>query len=644
MKRMTQARDRKPILWAFTLSRLTDLLERVVPSYAGRADIRVFHKAFDDALETARELIRAGEEVDVLISAGANGAYIRKRTAVPVVAIQATGFDVLQALAKARRLSRRVAIVNYGAVTPELEHFKSLYGLEIEQRAYDTMEEAGACVQELAAKGIEVVVGPSGVAEISERLGLKGIFLYSKTAVCEAIDRAIEIARATRVEDAKRERVDAVLRHLAEGVVAVDLEQRIQSLNPAMERLLGVSAEAALGAPLSRVAPGLSLARVLETGDAELEKIERLGGHTLVTNRIPIREQGVRTGAVLTCQEASAIERVDRSLRSQHRPRRYEARHRLSDVIGRSEAIARTRELAERYARTDATVLVTGASGTGKELFAQGIHAASRRSDRPFVAVNCAALPETLLESELFGYEEGAFTGSRRGGRAGLFEAAHTGTIFLDEVGDMPVALQTRLLRVLQEREVLRLGSNDPTPVDVRVIAATNQDLAARVEQGDFREDLYYRLAILRLHLPPLSARPEDIPLLAEDLLGRALAQHGALEARERALEAVLPRLLAHAWPGNVRELENVLERVAVLYAEPKGAAVDARELRVVVPELFQDRRRTREASTLRAARNDLERAHILRVLEECGGNQSRAARRLGIGRTTLWRKLGGSD
>ncbi|WP_242392510.1 propionate catabolism operon regulatory protein PrpR [Anaeromyxobacter oryzisoli] len=641
---MTQARDRKPILWAFTLSRLTDLLERVVPSYAGRADIRVFHKAFDDALETARELIRAGEEVDVLISAGANGAYIRKRTAVPVVAIQATGFDVLQALAKARRLSRRVAIVNYGAVTPELEHFKSLYGLEIEQRAYDTMEEAGACVQELAAKGIEVVVGPSGVAEISERLGLKGIFLYSKTAVCEAIDRAIEIARATRVEDAKRERVDAVLRHLAEGVVAVDLEQRIQSLNPAMERLLGVSAEAALGAPLSRVAPGLSLARVLETGDAELEKIERLGGHTLVTNRIPIREQGVRTGAVLTCQEASAIERVDRSLRSQHRPRRYEARHRLSDVIGRSEAIARTRELAERYARTDATVLVTGASGTGKELFAQGIHAASRRSDRPFVAVNCAALPETLLESELFGYEEGAFTGSRRGGRAGLFEAAHTGTIFLDEVGDMPVALQTRLLRVLQEREVLRLGSNDPTPVDVRVIAATNQDLAARVEQGDFREDLYYRLAILRLHLPPLSARPEDIPLLAEDLLGRALAQHGALEARERALEAVLPRLLAHAWPGNVRELENVLERVAVLYAEPKGAAVDARELRVVVPELFQDRRRTREASTLRAARNDLERAHILRVLEECGGNQSRAARRLGIGRTTLWRKLGGSD
>ncbi|BDG03160.1 propionate catabolism operon regulatory protein PrpR [Anaeromyxobacter oryzae] len=641
---MPQPRDRKPILWAFSLSRLNDLLERVVPSYAGRAHIRVFDKGFDEAVEVARTLMRAGEEVDVIISAGANGAFLKKRATVPVVTIQPTGFDVLQALAKARRLSRRVAIVNHGQVTPELEHFKSLYGLEIEQRAYETVEEADACVRELAKKGIEVIVGPSAVTELSERAGLRWIFLYSQTAVCEAIDRAIEIARATRVEDAKRERVDAILRHLAEGVVAVDREHRIQSINPAMERLLGISAEQAIGVPLARVAPALSLSRVLDGGDAELEKIERLGRRTLVTNRIPIQEQGVRTGAVLTCQDASAIERVDRSLRSQHRPRRFEARHRLSDIIGRSDAIRRTRALAERYARTDATVLVTGASGTGKELFAQGIHSASRRGDRPFVAVNCAALPETLLESELFGYEEGAFTGSRRGGKPGLFEAAHTGTIFLDEVGDMPLALQTRLLRVLQQREVLRLGSNDPTPIDVRVVAATNHDLAARVEEGAFREDLYYRLNILRLHLPPLAARPEDIPLIATHLLERALEQHGALAARDRALRAILPRLAAHAWPGNVRELENVLERVAVLYAEPDGGEVDARELRVVVPELFEGRRRPSGGPTLRAARRGHERAHIQRVLEECGGNQAAAARRLGIGRTTLWRKLGSPE
>ncbi len=260
------------------------------------------------------------------------------------------------------------------------------------------------------------------------------------------------------------------------------------------------------------------------------------------------------------------------------------------------------------------------------------------------MAVNCAALPETLLESELFGYEEGAFTGSRRGGKPGLFEAAHTGTIFLDEIGDMPAPLQTRLLRVLQQREVLRLGGSDPTPVDVRVVAATNRDLESRVAQGTFREDLYYRLAILRLHLPPLVDRREDLPLLAEHLLRAALARHGEAGALDRALELVAPRLSSHPWPGNVRELENVLERVAVLFGGADQAGPLEEELRSVVPELFGTRRARRgdSADGLRSLRRSDERAHVLRVLADCEGDQGEAARRLGIGRTTLWRKLRG--
>jgi propionate catabolism operon transcriptional regulator len=434
--------------------------------------------------------------------------------------------------------------------------------------------------------------------------------------------------------------VDAILRHLEEGVVAVDMDERIQSINPAMERLLGVPAETAIGQPLSKVAPTVGLARVLETGQPEMEDILRLGRRTLVTNRIPLREQGVPTGAVLTCQDASAIERVDRSLRSQNRPRRFVASHRLTDVVGTSPEIKDARALAQRYARSDATVLITGPSGTGKELFAQGIHAASARRERPFVAINCAALPDTLLESELFGHEEGAFTGSRRGGKPGLFEAAHTGTIFLDEIGDMPPALQTRLLRVLQQREVLRLGGRDPTPVDLRVIAATNQDLEARVAQGAFREDLFYRLNILRLHLPPLSERREDVPLIAAEILDAVLRRHRAARSRDVALEQLGPRLTAYSWPGNVRELENVLERAAVLYADADGA-VDERELRNVIPELYGKRRRGgADGQTLRSVRNGNEREHVLRVLADCGGDLAEAAKRLGIGRTTLWRKL----
>ncbi len=633
--------DRKPILWAFSFSRLDELLETVIPQYDGVAEIRVFHKGFEDALETARELMRGGAEVDAFLSAGANAAWLKAHSDVPVAVIVPSGLDIMRAIATARRIGPRIGLVTFGGTTPELDQLDDAYRLGVVQRSYTTVAEAEEAVRALAAQGIDVIVGPSKVTDLSEQVGVPGVFLYTQNSVREAIDRAIEIARIARNEEARRARVDAILRHLDEAVIAVDPQGRVESVNPAMERLLGISAEAALGAPLGQIAPSLTLARVLETGLPELEGIQRLGDRTIVTNRIPLREQGVLKGALLTCQDASAIERVDRNLRSRNRPRRFTARYRLEDVVGDSALIRVARSLAERYARTDATVLITGASGTGKELFAQGIHAASARRDRPFVAINCAALPETLLESELFGYDEGAFTGSRRGGKPGLFEAAHTGTIFLDEIGDLPVALQSRLLRVLQEREVLRLGSNDPTPVNVRVIAATNRDLEASVRDGDFREDLYYRLNILQLHVPTLAERGEDLAPLAAHRLRETLASQGAAQHHARVLEAVLPLLARHTWPGNIRELENVLERVAVLYGSADDGEVSNADLRHVLPELFGPRADTASASLdLGSARHREERAHIARVIRECGGNQSEAARRLGIGRTTLWRKL----
>jgi propionate catabolism operon transcriptional regulator len=633
--------DRKPILWAFSFSHLDALLDSVIPQYAGVAEIRLFHKGFEEAIETARELMRGGAEVDVFLSAGANAAWLRAHADVPVAVITPSGLDIMRAIATARRIGPRIGLVTFGTTTPELDQLDEVYRLGISQRSYTSIAEAETAVRSLAAQGVDVIVGPSAVTDLTEQVGLPGVFIYTQNSVREAIDRAIEIARIARTEEARRARIDAILRHLDEAVIAVDPQGRIESLNPAMERLLGISSEAALGAPLGQIAPPLSLARVLETGVAELEGIQRLGDRTIVTNRIPLRELGVATGALLTCQDASAIERVDRNLRSRNRPRRFTARYQLADIVGESPPVRLARSLAERYARTDATVLITGASGTGKELFAQGIHGASARRDRPFVAINCAALPETLLESELFGYDEGAFTGSRRGGKPGLFEAAHTGTIFLDEIGDLPVALQSRLLRVLQEREVLRLGSNDPTPVNVRVIAATNRDLEASVRDGDFREDLYYRLNILQLHVPTLAERPEDLEPLASHLLRDALSGQGADQHHARALAVVLPLLERHSWPGNIRELENVLERVAVLYGSAQDASVTTADLRHVLPELFGPRHgAARDRSDLESARQREERAHIARVLRECGGNQSEAARRLGIGRTTLWRKL----
>jgi propionate catabolism operon transcriptional regulator len=632
--------DEKPVIWAFSSSRLRQVLESAAPIYADRAEVRVFDLSFEGALETAQSLTEADERVDAFVAAGSNGAYLRDHGPVPVALVDVSTTDALQALAHARTLGRRVGVVNFRRVLPGLERWKDLLrGVQIEQRAYVTPEEARAAVAELAAHGFEVVVGPGPACDEAERAGLKSVLLYSLECVCATIERAIEMAQVARAERRRREQLAGVIAHIDEAVVAVDAAERIAVVNPGFERLIGARSGELVGKRLSSVAPELSLARVLETGAPELRSFQKLGGRSLVVSRIPVRQRGVLSGAVLTCQDSRTLLRVDRDLRSELRPRRFIARYELAGIVGTSEAIRTVRTLAEQYAGTEGTVLITGESGTGKEMIAQGVHNAGRRRDRPFVAINCAAFPEALLESELFGYEEGAFTGSRRGGRAGLFEAAHTGTIFLDEVGDVPITLQTRLLRVLQERQVLRLGSNDPTPIDVRVVAATNRDLKREIARGAFREDLYYRLNILPIHLPPLRARRDDVAPIAEALLRDALARHGVTDALPRALALILPWLQGYAWPGNVRELENVLERIAVLYSHRAPDQEGSDALRAVLPELFQVADEPRDGD-LRSAREAQEVAVIRRVVEECGGNMKAAAKRLGVGRSTLYRKL----
>jgi propionate catabolism operon transcriptional regulator len=269
----------------------------------------------------------------------------------------------------------------------------------------------------------------------------------------------------------------------------------------------------------------------------------------------------------------------------------------------------------------------------GKELFAQSIHNESARAGRPFVAVNCAAFPEALLESELFGYEEGAFTGSRRGGKRGLFETAHTGTLFLDEIGDMPLHLQTRLLRVLQEREITRLGATAPIPVDVRVIAATHQRLHEMIAERRFRQDLYYRINTLRLALPPLRDRREDVALLAQVLVERCLQRLMATLDARRALAPLMPRLMAYGWPGNVRELENLAERIAVFLSQfDRLEDIRYDELRHECPELFADQADAPDVPRLAS------RSNLREVLAAQGGNRRKAAQQLGVSRSTLWR------
>jgi propionate catabolism operon transcriptional regulator len=630
--------QRKPRVIAVGLHRLRSFFNELAPSYADRATVSVLDRGFEEAVSEIRAMARQ-EPVDVLVAAGSNGEYLRQRLDIPVVLVRVGGFDIMRALGRARDLSSRIALVTYGATPPDVQQFNELFQLGIEQRSYRTDQEASDCVRELQARGIEVIVAPGLVADLADSQGMRGIFLYSMDAVRQALDDSIEVVRIARIEATRRERLNTILARLRDAVISVDMNERVDALNPAMERVLGLASSQVVGRKLSEVAPDLTLMDTLQTGRADTDQLQRFGSRTLIASRMPLMEQGVQTGAVLTCQDPAFIERADRTLRERRHRSAAVARYKLADLVGDCAAIKRARQLASQYARGEGTVLVIGESGTGKELLAQGIHHESRRSAQPFIAINCAAFTETLLESELFGYEDGAFTGARRGGKAGLFEAAHTGTIFLDEIGEMPISLQTRLLRVLQEREVLRIGAVEPTRIDVRIVAATHRDLLRQIDEQKFRRDLYYRLNILRVELPSLRERRDDLAILTRHIVVRACARLGidqdVVAGHARHLIAAAAD---YEWPGNVRELENLIERIASAAAGP--ATPHELSLPELIPEISQVQNAPLQAAPLSQRKQRMEIDLIQRVLAECNGDRDAACKRLGIGRTTLWRKL----
>ncbi|MFZ5826129.1 MAG: sigma-54 interaction domain-containing protein, partial [Bacillota bacterium] len=433
-------------------------------------------------------------------------------------------------------------------------------------------------------------------------------------------------------------RTRAVLDLTSDGILATDSGGAVLIVNRAAERLLGVNARDIIGRRREELAEHPVLGALLgETSETRAELV-KAGGLNLVVSRLPQGEQNL----VVTFQAASQIQILEEKIRKQLHTKGLVARFSFDDLIGKNPVYHRALERAGQFAATDLTVMLTGESGTGKELFAHAIHRASRRAKGPFVAVNCAALPENLLESELFGYEEGAFTGARKGGKMGLFELAHGGTIFLDEIGELSVTLQARLLRVLQGREVMRVGGDRLIPVDVRVVAATNRNLQEAVQEGRFRQDLYYRLNVLNLRLPSLRERLDDVPLLASYFLE---AYSEAAGVRFSLPESALRLLSEHDWPGNVRELENFVQKFAVLSLHHPNPGALVREL---LDEVRFGRESTASEGLIKGNTITIEigtmeemEQQILQQMDRRGGlDRAQLARFLGISRTTLWKKL----
>ncbi|MEN3296880.1 MAG: transcriptional regulator, propionate catabolism operon regulatory protein [Burkholderiales bacterium] len=618
-------------------TRLSDLIRRVLQDVDYNARISIVDDVLEDALEYARQQEQQ-RAVTVFICAGATGSYLRRHLTTPVVLLTTAGSDILSAFSRANEMSQRVGLLLYRSINAEIEQARHLFNFELHQGSYLNAQDVQLRINELVQQGCEVIIGSPMVTEIAQRSGLPAVLLYSANAVQRALDDALALCRAERVEATKRQRLDSIVRQLAEGVIAVDRNGMIETINPTAAAMLELERARVTGTPLETVVPELKLPPSIYRGTPDIERVLTLRDRSLVVSRIPLMEDDTWTGAVITLQETTVVQRVDRTIRIHNRPRSEVAKYHISHLVGSAPGLERLRQLAERYARTGSTILITGESGTGKELLAQGIHNASPRRFQPFVAINCAALPESLLESELFGYEEGAFTGSRRRGKVGLFEAAHQGTIFLDEIGDMPLLLQTRLLRVLQEREVHRLGALDPTPVDVRVIAATNLDLRQRVEAGQFRADLYYRLNIIGLHMPPLRERLADLPALAQTLAEKICLRLDRLAPSYALLQPLLTQMAGYHWPGNIRELENVLERY--LASCDGENPPDIETLRMILPEQVQPGGAAEVPTKLKSHRKAHDAELLRQAIAQCDGNYKAAANLLGISYTTLWRKM----
>ena len=580
-------------------------------------------------------------DCDAMIARGATASALRTRYPhIPVIDLPVTGYDVIHAVHECgkRFQAKKIAVMGSDSMIYDVQRVSAVLDVHIECFRVMREEEAEQSIQTARQRGLEAVISGAMAVKIAADSGMNAVLIESgPEAIVSAVQEAVRTAQVAKHNQAVTERIKAIMDYAYEGVVAIDEQGLITVFNKTATEIAGIPAEAALGQHIRDILPETGLLRVLETGEPELGELQKLNGTMVAKNRIPVKVKDRVVGSVATFQKVTELQQLEGQIRKKIHHKSLSAKYSFNDIIGGSAAIRSTVDRIRKFSQVDSNVLLTGETGTGKEILAQSCHNSSGRSKGPFVAVNCAALPENLLESELFGYVEGAFTGAIRGGKAGLFEMAHQGTIFLDEVSEIPLRLQGRLLRVLQEREIMRVGDDRVIPVDVRVISATNRDLKKLTATNEFRRDLLYRLDVLHVQVPPLRERREDIPLLLRHFF--LLYSRKFRKTIEKVSPAAESLLREYEWPGNIRELRNACEQLTVLSEKNTIEAEDV--LRVVdFGPLPKPAPASNPLSAAPAPDLTPDPAAIRQALQATGGNKTKAAQMLGISRTTLWRKL----
>lgn len=595
---------------------------------------------YEDGLSKAKTLIENGTQV--LIS---RAGYIPKlrsaNISIPIVEIPFSIGNLLCKLVTAQKQYGTVGLSGTKSLLEAAKEIECALSSEIKYYEVNSAEDYAAAAVNAKRDGIRVLVGGYDETRYAKQEGLERIILNTSTdEISFAIAEAVKIVDQLEIKNKQNEEMNTVFNIIEEGLVMFGDAGSVRLINQSAAAIFGeIDSIGGTGNAVPDEWASLVKSSI-DRDEAMLNFLQEYKGIKYISSIYPVHSSGNVSGAVLKLQRVKDVQGMEQSIRSQLSKQGFVAPHTFDDIIGNSSVLKEKIIMAKRYSGVDSTVLITGESGTGKELFAQSIHNYSPRTNGPFVAVNCAAIPPSLLESELFGYKEGAFTGARKGGKTGLFELAHNGTIFLDEIGEIDLSIQSRLLRVLEERRIMRLGDEKIIPVNVRIIAATNKNLYEMVKSGQFREDFYYRLNVLAIELPPLRDRKSDLDMLIRHFLLKECTKmkRPMINIKPDAMEL----LHAYDWPGNLRELANIIERLVVVslrkdvdvktVREAMGITISGQICEAVKPAV------TPSDEPLKRQ----EMAVILKVLEECEGNKTLAAEKLGISRPTLYRKLHG--
>jgi len=582
---------------------------------------------------------------EVIISRGGTAQLLKQELMIPIVEIQVTAFDILRALQKVSNRGQKIGIIGFGNVVYGSHKLADLLNLDLMVFTVQREEEVPQKIKEARKEKVDIIIGDKVVVSHAKKLGYPSILIESgKESVLQSFHEAYRILEVVHSEAEKSRQylstlnqLKAVLNSVDDQIVILDAEDRIQSCNPAALRFFKMKEDQIKGKSLFLYPVDL-LKEMKKKLTPQRNYVAFVQGKHLLLDYLPIETNEDRIGTLIIGRSISKLQQAERKVRNELYLKGHVARYSFSDIITEDDNFQKIIKRAKSFSQSSSTVLIIGETGTGKEMFAQGIHNERFGSERPFVAINCATLPEPLLESELFGYAPGAFTGARKEGKKGLFELAHGGTLLLDEISELPFNLQSRLLRVIEEREVQPIGDDRVIPVDVRIIATTNRTLAKEVKEKRFRGDLFYRLNVLQLNVPHLRERGNDAFVLFTHFILRINPKCQKRYLFNREVQRILSD---YPWPGNIRELRNLIERLANLTDNFNRNLKDiSKWIRegLKKPDEFEETNIEHKTSDLNL--KELEQEWIKRICESAPLKKTELAKRLGISRTTLWKRM----